>query len=349
MTLPLFPDTDNEQRAARLRAIFQAWLESRARSASTRRNERPFRPESAKVYQEMWHAFATFCAARGLALADIEEDDLQTFLVIRGTGSDPDKPRATTKGDELSPRYAWRMLALIDAVARFDAKRAGTAPNPAARELRQRPEYRYVNATHADPLPEYYGEAQAKRLIAYLTEIGNQHAPQGPLPWKEVRNRTALALMLGGGLSPGDVRALTLGGIHTEGGRKLNFPWKLSLPGNGNSPARETPLAQWAGRQLAFWLTVRAEQRIEGELVFPSTRSGKPWTHTPCYKACKEVLAKAGMGSDSGGVFKLRHTFALRQLAKGRSESDVARWLGLLDLNGMARYRRIVSRHIDIA
>ena len=47
-------------------------------------------------------------------------------------------------------------------------------------------------------------------------------------------------------------------------------------------------------------------------------------------------------------MFKLRHTFALRQLAKGKSESDVAKWLGFLDQNSMARYRRIVPGHVDL-
>ena len=54
------------------------------------------------------------------------------------------------------------------------------------------------------------------------------------------------------------------------------------------------------------------------------------------------------MGDDDGGVFKLRHTFALRQLADGKSETDVARWLGLVDLNGMARYRKIVKAPVEL-
>lgn len=348
MTLPLFPDTDAVQREAHLRAIFKAWLDSRARSTSVRRNERPLREESAKVYQEMWHAFAAYCASRNLDLADLGEDDLRTFLLVRGTGADPYRPRVSTKGDELSARYAWRMLWLIDELTRFDARREGREANPAARTLRNRPDYRFANAAQADPLPEYYGEAHAKRLIAFLTQLGSDNAAPSPLQWKEVRDRTALALMLGGGLSPGDVRVLELRGIISESGPNFGTPWKLALPGNGNSPARETPLAKWAGKQLAFWLRVRAQQGIEGNLVFPSTRAGKPWSHTACYNASKSVLEAAGMGHDSGGVFKLRHTFALRQLAKGKSETEVARWLGLLDVNGMARYRRIVPRHVDI-
>jgi site-specific recombinase XerD len=85
-----------------------------------------------------------------------------------------------------------------------------------------------------------------------------------------------------------------------------------------------------------------------GQHGVPVTRAGKAWSDTACYRACKAVLAAAGMDPDAGGVFKLRHTFALRQLAKGKSEAEVARWLGLLDVSGMARYRRIVPGHVDL-
>jgi site-specific recombinase XerD len=47
-------------------------------------------------------------------------------------------------------------------------------------------------------------------------------------------------------------------------------------------------------------------------------------------------------------LFKLRHTFALRQLRKGKTEEEVARWLGLLDINSMTRYRRIVLSYQDV-
>ncbi|WP_158597976.1 tyrosine-type recombinase/integrase [Noviherbaspirillum saxi] len=349
MTLPLFPPDDNALLEERLRALFRSWIDYRSLSTSRLRTERPLKEESAIVYQEMWHAFAAYCAQRKLDVTTIEAADIQTFLMLRESGRASAKPRVCIKGSDLSPRYAWRLLTLIDRITRFHAEREGVAPNRAATELLQRSEYRYANASHRDPLPEFCTDAQAKRLIAYLTEIRHAESPQGPMSWKEVRDRTAVGLMLGAGLTPGDVRAMTLEGIAIEGGRRAGLPWKLALPGNGNAPARETPVAEWAGRRLAVWLSVRENHHIKGELVFPSTLGGKTWSHTGCYESCKTVLEGAGLGNDSGGVFKLRHTFALRQLAKGRTEAEVARWLGLLDLSSMARYRRVMPRPIDVA
>ena len=60
------------------------------------------------------------------------------------------------------------------------------------------------------------------------------------------------------------------------------------------------------------------------------------------YTAAKAVLAAAGVPEAEGGSFKLRHTFALRQLRRGTSADLVAQWMGLADANALARYRRVL-------
>lgn len=351
---------------SRWRAAFDAWLAMRAASTSTRRKDGPLSAESAAIYRDMWKAFATFCGERAIGMDELEPDDLELYLTQRAAAPPPALPlrrarkadRLTSrkpqpsrvKGTELTERYAWRLLWLIDQVVRHAAAESGTAANEAALTLLQTERFRFALAANKDPLPEYLQEAHARALIAFITEIRSADSPAGPFSWKELRDRTAVALMLGAGLTPGDVRALTLSGVIAEGGRRAGIPWKLALPGNGQSPARETPLASWAGRQLAVWLAVRAEHGIPGEYVFASTAAGKPWSHPACHASCKAVLEEAGFSPDAaGGLFKLRHTFALRQLAKGKTDAEVARWLGLQDLTAVARYRRIVPWQVDVA
>ncbi|RZI40335.1 integrase [Herbaspirillum sp. HC18] len=348
MTYSLFATPDVIHLETTLKQSFEDWLTWRGRSASKARAHRPLREDSAEVYRDMWHAFAPYCAERGLNLHALAEEDLQIFLTTRGTSAAGPHMRATGKQADLTPRYARRFLSLIDWVTSHQAKEEGVTANPAARTLLQRAEYKYANAAEKDPAPEYLSDVQSKRLIAYVTQLPGRHAASEPLTWKAVRDRTAVAMMLGAGLTPGDVRAVQLPGVLVVGGRKAGVPWALALPGNGNFPARETPLASWAGRQLAYWLAVRTEQNIGGTFVFPSTRDGKQWSDTRCFLSCREVLAAAGIASDAGGLFKLRHTFALRQLSHGKSEADVAKWLGLLDSNGMLRYRRILTSPIDV-
>ena len=344
--LTLF-DIDTEDIQELLNRHFEDWVAFRQASTSRARHERPLLDESIHVYREMWQAFAAFCAERQLTLPDVTVTDLETFLTIRGSGPDAWRPRQTTRGPDLTARYANRYLVLINKITQFIAKREGIEPNRAALLLRERPEYRFAEAADKDPPPDYLNELQARVLIAYLTRAPQADAGE-KFTWKTARDRTAVSLMLGAGLSPGDVRSLKLDGVITEGGRKAGVPWKLAVEGNGNSPARETPIADWAGRQLAFWLRVRAEQGIPGNYVFPATMKGNQWSHSRCFESSREVLENAKLGKDAGGLYKLRHTFALRQLRKGKSEEDVARWLGLLDINGMVRYRRIVISYQDV-
>ena len=83
---------------------------------------------------------------------------------------------------------------------------------------------------------------------------------------------------------------------------------------------------------------------IPGPMLLPSTRSsGKPWGKVAQYNATAAVLAEAGLADVTGGSFRLRHTFALRQLRRGTAEHEVARWLGVSDPAVMARYRGVLA------
>lgn len=124
-------------------------------------------------------------------------------------------------------------------------------------------------------------------------------------------------------------------------------PWKLHVPGDGTSAARETPIAPWAGELLQYWLTVRAQADIAGNYLFPSTRTGKQWLKPSQYECALRVMQEAGLDSSEGGSFRLRHTFALRQLRRGTAPEQVARWLGI-EPSKMKRYERILPGRVDV-
>jgi site-specific recombinase XerD len=48
-------------------------------------------------------------------------------------------------------------------------------------------------------------------------------------------------------------------------------------------------------------------------------------------------------GVDGGSPFRLRHTFAVRQLLNGHAEEEVARWMGYADTGPMKRYRHVLA------
>ena len=60
------------------------------------------------------------------------------------------------------------------------------------------------------------------------------------------------------------------------------------------------------------------------------------------------MLAATGLEDVEGGSFRLRHTFALRQLRKGKKPEEVAKWLGVTDPSVMTRYQRVIVAPIDV-
>lgn len=302
-----------------------------------RHAERLRQSSTIDVYGRMWGTLSAWCVGEGVALDQITAADLERFLNSRGGA------------DELSARYAWRFLRLVDRILAEHARMLGGEPNGAAETLlRQRPDYRFANAADKDPLPAFLPAGEAKRLVTFLSAVRPTRTSVVHV-WQDVRNRASVALMLGAGLTPGEVRALRLGDAVVEGGRHRGVPWKVRIKGHAESPERETPLAAWAGQLLAFWLAVRLEQGIPGEALLPSTKTGKPWGKISQYEATREVLGAASIDDVAGGSFKLRHTFALRQLRRGRAPEEVARWLGVTDPAVMSRYLRALPAPVDVA
>ena len=330
MNLDLFAAEDVAS-PVEYREAFRGWLAESGRAGRVQRES------SAEVYEHMWSALTAWAVGNGLRLADIGASDLESYLGSRGGSS------------ELSARYAWRLLRLVDRVLSHHARVHDLPPNTAAGALMAyRPDIRFANSPDTDPLPDFLPASEAKRMVTYLSAVRPGRATAGQ-PWQEVRNRASVGLMLGAGLTPGEVRALELAAVVVDGGATKGVPWKLRVAGNGNAPARETPVAAWAGQLLRYWLEVRAEQGVPGPMVFPSTKStGKPWGKVAQYNAAKEVLQVAGIDDVEGGSFRLRHTFALRQLRRGKAPDEVARWLGVSDPAVMSRYQRVISSPVDV-
>jgi integrase len=338
-TLSLFDEPDAGHAVAFVQA-FEHWLADQRGMGSLRQ------ATSVDVYRDMWDAFSTWCLGQSpaITLASLGLADLQAFQAARYGRKTSDL--------SLTPRYALRLMRLIDRVLRHHAARIDVLPNTAASDwITDNPDVRYAEAAHADPLPEYLSVGEARQLIAFLSAARPRPGPrrdaQPALSWKDLRDRVSVALQLGAGLTPGDVRALKLDSPVFEGGRVRQRPWKLHVPGDGTSAARETPIAPWAAELLQHWLTVRAEARIAGDHLFPSTRTGKQWLRHSQYEGALHVLEQAGMDSREGGSFRLRHTFALRQLRRGTSPDQVARWLGIEPAK-MKRYDRVLLGAVEV-
>lgn len=223
-------------------------------------------------------------------------------------------------------------------------QRAGDPNRAAATLLQSREDWLYANANRRDALPDYLAPAEARILVNYLSAGLPRSGRRGAdITWQELRNRSAVALHLGSGLTPADVRMLRLTSPVLRTGEEKGVPGTVHVPAYGDSPEREAPVIKWAGRVLAHWLQVRKEQKLAGDFLFPATRTGKPWGKVTHYDAVKAVLEASGIDKSlvEGGAYRLRHTFALRQLRRGKSPDLVAKWLGVVEMRVMDRYRRV--------
>ncbi len=344
--LDLFDDGDPADQVRAYQEAFDQWLDHQRTAASRKITL----TSSIRAYTVLWQAFAEWCLSQSpvIGLDGISEADLGAFINSRlePANASRAKPSRLKEAGKFTPRHAWRLLKLIDSVLEIRAQATGSAaPNRAAATLLQsREDWLYANANRRDALPDYLAPAEARILVNYLSAGLPRSGRRGAdITWQDLRNRSAVALHLGSGLTPADVRMLRLTSPVLRTGEEKGVPGTVHVPAYGDSPEREAPVIKWAGRVLAYWLQVRKEQKLAGDFLFPATRTGKPWGKVTHYDAVKAVLEASGIDKSlvEGGAYRLRHTFALRQLRRGKSPDLVAKWLGVVEVRVMDRYRRV--------
>jgi len=340
-TLPLFADSalTSVQIESSLIRLFDEYVQRRIEVGSTYRSRRPWRPGTEAVYRSVWCSFARYCAERGMELDQVDEDALHHYLSLRA------------HHEALSPAHIRRTLQLFRWLFRFEAQRTHRSANTSAESLLNRPEIKFALTDIEEPLPEFLTAAESRRLINFLSSLTLKsiEAAENPaMAWMELRNRAAVALCLGGGVKPGEIRSLKLDDVTIEEGKMAGIPWRLTIPASGNCPQRQSPLASWAGRVLALWLKGRSFLKIPGDWLLPSTLSGKQWSKRALVMAFESVMSDAGFIHKGSAANKLRHTFALRQLADGKKVDDVQRWLGFQDPDSMIKYSRVLQKPVDV-
>jgi len=337
--------------ASRIPALQQAfdnWLAHQRVAGRLRRGS------SEAVYRAMWQALVAWCLAQrpALRLVDLQGAPLLHYLASRSGQQAADAV--------LTPRYQQRLVSLVQRVRAHQAWQQQQASAGPALALamaqgatpasgRRQPLLSVAGGMDGPEPPLHLLPDQAAQLQALLLRTADD--AQGR--WQRLRDRCAVALQLGAGLGPGDVRGLRLADVRPAGTAAAadtipgtmppeHPPARLQLQvaANGSAPAHAAPLADWAASVLARWLAVRQAQALGGPWLLPSTRSGKPWGKVAQYESARRVLADAGLDPDGGGSFRLRHSFAMRQLAHGHDPGQVASWLGVVDPQVMLRYQR---------
>jgi len=313
--------------ADRWREAFGAWRREMQRQSRLRKGS------SLAVYAHMWQALANWATAKGLGPEDLRAGHLGDYLDDRARGDEP-----------LTPRYALRLMRLTDRVLALHCRTYDLPmPQAGARLLDRRPALRHAESSSQEPPLEHLDDEETVLLARHL--LRTVHDVRAP--WQVRRNAAAAALQLGGGLNPAEIRALTLDAAQLST-RCRN--WRvIEVAANGTAPGHHAPVAHWADRVLQTWLGLRRRLDIPGERVFPSTRSsGRPWGKVAFYDGMRRLFEAAGVSRAEGGSFRLRHTWALRQLERNTAPATLALWLGVHDAGVVERYQRTLLDRIPL-
>lgn len=314
--------------------------EMRAAKQRISRADLPWRSSSEQVYWDIWVAFTGRLAIEMRRLENIDAAYLAAYLTF--LAQDTEKKKNLAVNGTLQPRYARRVLSLIDRLARFDAQRRGIPPNTAVSELLQDPDQealREANHRENDELPEFLDAGDRERVKDLLMRPVGSPATDAPATWLELRDNAAVAVQLGAGLAPGEVRALRIQDV--EGERRTGFT--LRVRASGSRHLRANRLAGWASAALDAWLRARAGLPRAGDsrYVF-CTDEGTQWSKNKAMQATAEVLKRAKV-KRSYGAYQLRHTYVLAARQEGASWEAIGTALGIAKIERWSlRYQAVI-------
>jgi site-specific recombinase XerD len=274
------------------RSAFDAWMATQA-----------FKTSSAEVYRAQWGLFLEWLSVKRISLQTVDRLTIEQFI----TRLDIRKPQRV--------RYLRLIERVLDHVREIEL--ASTNP---ARFIAQDGEAPWRNARENEPTG-FLAHGERALLITYL------FSPIGDLStghrWRERRDRALIGTFLGGGAKTGEAAAMTVS----------NFSWSqpwLTIETHATL-TRQTRLAPFAIALLDQWVSERKTTGLLGNLLFPSTPSGRPMHKATMLRAVDAVIQAAGIADSRAARASpqtLRNTFAADLFESGTAPEQVGQWLG---------------------
>ena len=174
-----------------------------------------------------------------------------------------------------------------------------------------------------------YGKPEAAPIISYLTAGQEQAlikliADMPKVAWKEERDATILAVLLGSGLALSELVALKIRDVHVD-----DYEPGIEVAATGLTHAHVAPIAPFAVAHVTHWLSRRQLEPIPGDVLFPGAATGKNYAGSRIYDLVSKALTIIESNGQHRGPATLRNTFARRQLFHGADSVQVQQWMGL--------------------
>ena len=316
-TLDLTFDDERTQSVGEAEALFERWV--RLRNAADAPRSRHLRASSVRVYRTMWKKFVRYLVETRRTVANVSAREIERSLARKGRRLER-VPNALTQ---------WRYLKLLAEILDLVRSDGARHDNPAQELLADRDH----PARDAPPVTLNQGDEALVRLA-----LDEQRKESGD--WKDLRDWALLQVVLGCGLKPFEVRRLAVTDLRWKDPAREEGEVTIAVAGHAPAPPREVPVAPRACEPLALWMRARRRAGVTSPALFPIDEAGPEHVGpSEVYRACAELLKRANVATSRRGVGVLRATFAVLQLEKGRTEDQVAAWMGLAQPSSIERYR----------
>lgn len=278
---------------------------------------RQYSGRSIHVYRAMWRKVCRYMEVHRTNPVDMDAAHIERFLqMLRGK-------KSLRAGESIRRRYVALLARVFDEIVS-----AGIRHTNPARERSVQPK----TAEHK-PLPVVLNGEQIRTLMtAGQAEYSNE-------PWREVRDRALVQLILGGGLKLTEARRLELSDLDLDG-----VAPEVLIRAWGRRPERRAKVETFVLAPMREWLGLRERVIKAGNMVFPSKINGQAMNASSVYRLVANVLDQAGIQKSHLGPSLLRHTFATRCAATGSTAADLKERLGYAEERSGVVYGKITSR-----
>lgn len=192
--------------------------------------------------------------------------------------------------------------------------------------------------------PKKLGSDQAMVVLDEADRSAFMQAlPPADGNWKRRRDRAMQCLMIGAGLKVSEVVGLpktSLGDMEPGG-----IPVIVTPAAAAGIERHRTILRKYAAQPVLDWLREREALKIPGNLMFPADKSGsRRLNKATVYRQVRATMERAGVQAERLGGRTLRNTFAVRELAEGKSIEHVRDMLGHREIRSTFAYQDACNR-----
>jgi integrase len=272
------------------------------------------RPSSIKVYAAMWSSFVRSAKDQKTDLFEMGDDEIAKFLT----------EQKAHIGHQHRRRYA-RVIARALAQAR-------EAPDAPGHPRLRRPEVKADD----EPTP-FLNQEERDRVFRLLSECAP--AFDTPASIARARSMALCALLLGGGLKPGET--LLCSSVNCALLRGENY---ISLEVTGLAKTRVAFFEPRARSALQHWIDWRASQA--GTLLFPAKPGARKPTldYARAFVGVKKLLLEAGVvaGGERASPQTLRNAYGAALIESGQTDEAIRHNMGF---SRMEFARRFIAAH----